>query len=81
MYDKLQQYMQLSLVLAQAAAPQYVQQIAMDMQATTGQAPQMGASPISMPESDSLGGIKPEEHAFVEKARAQAQSASQPMGV
>lgn len=81
MYDKLQQYMQLSLMLAQAAAPQYVQQIAMDMQATTGQAPQMGAAPVKLTESDSLGGIKPEEHAFVEKARAQAQAASQPMGV
>lgn len=79
MQDKLMQYMQLSLMLAQAAAPQYVQQIAQDMQATTGQAPNIAAAGAAgMPESDALAGIKPKEHHGVEKARARANQASQP---
>jgi hypothetical protein len=79
MFQKLQQYMQMALMLAQVAAPQYVQQIAADMQATTGQAPQMGggAAP-QMTESDNIAGIKPEEHGVVEKARERAGAASQP---
>lgn len=78
MYQKLQQYMQLALILSQKAAPQYTQQIAMDMQNTMGQAPQVGAAPVEMTESDNLAGIKTEEHAFVERARAQSNAASQP---
>jgi hypothetical protein len=79
MFQKLVQYMQMALMLAQVAAPQYVNQIAMDMQATTGQAPQMGggAAP-QMTESDNIAGIKPKEHGVVEKARERAGAASQP---
>ena len=82
MFDKLMQYMQLSLMLAQAAAPQYVNQIAMDMQSMGMQAPAQpggGASPQIM-QADSLGGMQKKEHAFVEKARAKSQNASQPGG-
>jgi hypothetical protein len=78
MFDKLQQYMQLSLMLAQAAAPQYVQQIAMDMQATTGQPPQMGAAPTSMVESDNIAGVGKKEPTIVANARERAAGASQP---
>lgn len=79
MFQKLQQYMQMAFTLAQVAAPQYVQQIAMDIQTTTGQAPQItNAGASGMPESDALAGIKPEEHSGVERARERANAASQP---
>jgi hypothetical protein len=82
MFEKCMQYMQLSLMLAQAAAPQYVEQIAMDMQSMGMQAPAQpggGASPQIM-QADSLGGMQKKEHTFVEKARAKSQNASQPGG-
>ena len=80
MYDKLMKYMQLSLMLAQAAAPEYVQQIAVDMQNMGMQA---GAQPGGAPspqimQADSLGGMQKKEHSAVEKARAKSQNASQP---
>ena len=79
MFDKLMQYMQLSLMLAQAAAPQYVQQIAMDMQNTTGQAPQIGGNVNpSMMESDNIAGIGKKEPTIVANARERAAGASQP---
>lgn len=78
MFDKLVQYMQLAFTLAQVAAPQYVQQIAMDLQQTAGQAPQMGAADPSLPQSDNIAGIGKEEPTVVAKARARAQGASQP---
>lgn len=79
MFQKLVQYMQMALMLAQVAAPQYVQQIAADMQATTGQAPQAGGGgAVNMPESDALAGLKQDEHGVVEKARERAGGASQP---
>lgn len=79
-YDKLMQYMQLSFMLAQVAAPQYLQQIAMDMQ-SMGAMPQMGggAAPQMM-QSDNIAGIPQKEHGVVRNARAQAQNASQPGG-
>lgn len=82
MFDKLMQYMQLSMMLAQMAAPQYVQQIAMDMQNMGMAAPQMGgggAAPQMM-ESDNIAGIPQKEHGVVRNARAKAQNASQPGG-
>ena len=78
MFDKLVQYMQLAFTLAQVAAPQYLQQIAMDLQQTAGQAPQMGAADPSLPQSDNIAGIGKEEPTIVSKARARAQGASQP---
>lgn len=78
MYDKLMQYMQLSLMLAQAAAPQYVQQIAMDMQNTTGQPPQVGGQPVNLEQSDNIAGIGKKEPTIVANARERAAGASQP---
>ena len=78
MFDKLVQYMQLAFTLAQVAAPQYLQQIAMDLQQTAGQAPQMGMADPSLPQSDNIAGIGKEEPTIVSKARARAQGASQP---
>ena len=80
MFDKLMQYMQLSLMLAQAAAPQYVEQIAMDMQ-NMGMGvptPQMGGQPPQMMQSDNINGIPMKEHGIVRNAREKSQNASQP---
>lgn len=79
MFDKLMQYMQLSLLFAQKAAPQYVQQIAMDMQNTSGQAVQMGGVDPKMMESDNIAGVGKKEPTIVAKARARATEASQPV--
>lgn len=74
MFDKLMQYMQLALMLAQQAAPQYVQMIAMDMQNMGVSSANMGGGPApSM-------SVPPQEHGAVRNARAKAQNASQPGG-
>ena len=80
MYDKLMQYMQLSFMLAQVAAPEYVEQIAMDMQTMSGGQPQMGGVAPQMMQSDNIAGIPQKEHGVVKNARAKAQNASQPGG-
>ena len=79
MFDKLQQYMQLSLMLSQVAAPQYTEQIAMDMQAMTGQAPQLSTGSVELNKSDNTEGGVTEEAPTVEKARERAEMASQPV--
>jgi hypothetical protein len=79
MFDKLMQYMQLSMMLAQAAAPQYVEQIAMDMQTMAGGvAPMGGGVAPQMMESDAIAGIPKKEHTIVANAREKSQNASQP---
>ena len=80
MFDKLMQYMQLSFMLAQVAAPEYVEQIAMDMQTMSGGQPQMGGVAPQMMQSDNIAGIPQKEHGVVKNARAKAQNASQPGG-
>ena len=73
--------MQLSYMLAQAAAPQYLPQIEQDMAMTMGGQPQMGggAAPQMM-QSDNIAGIPQKEHGVVKNAREKAQNASQPGG-
>ena len=79
MFDKLMQYMQLAFMLAQVAAPQYVEQIAMDMQNMGAQAgAQPGGSAPQMMESDNIAGIGRKEPTIVANARARASGASQP---
>ena len=78
MVQKLMTYMQMAF---QFAPTQYKQQIYQDMVAMNGGQPIAGISaPVSMPESDAIAGIDRDEHAVVEKARAQANQASQPEG-
>ena len=78
MMQKLMTYMQMAF---QFAPKQYKQQIYQDMVAMNGGQPIAGVSaPVSMPESDAIAGIDRDEHAVVEKARAQANQASQPEG-
>ena len=80
MYQKLLQYMQLALQLASATNPMLAQQIAQDViQTNGGAAPAMGGgiNPKIM-QSDNIGGIPKEEHAFVARARQQSNEAAQP---
>jgi len=78
MLAKLQQYMQLSLMLAQESHPEYVQQIAMDMQQTTGQAPQMGGAP-NVAQTEALGGEEgPKEASTTKKARQRVAESTDP---
>lgn len=81
MYQKLLQYMQLALTLAQKVDPMAAEQIGMDIMNTMGG----GAAPIGggnakMFSSDNISGIGKKEHGVVENARRQSNEASQPDG-
>lgn len=80
MFQKLVQYMQMALMMSQVAAPEMTEQIAMDMQMTTGGAgvPSMGGAAPKMMQSDNIAGIPQKEHGVVRNAREKAQNASQP---
>ena len=80
MYQKLMQYMQLALGMAQQLNPAMAQQIAMDlMQLNGGVAPAgMGGAAPQIAQTDNIGGIPKEEHAIVRNARQQSNDASQP---
>ena len=82
MFQKLVQYMQLALMLAQKAAPELVQQIGQDFMMTTGGggAPTMGGGAPQMMQSDNIAGIPKKEHGVVTNAREKSQNASQPNG-
>lgn len=80
-FDKLMQYMQLSLTLAKMAAPQYVEQIAMDMADMGAQmGAQMGGVSPHIFEGDNIAGIEKKEPTIVANARNRAANASQPDG-
>ena len=80
MFQKLVQYMQLSYMLAQAAAPEYVPQIEQDLAMTMGGAggAQMGGGSPQMMESDNIAGIGKKEPTIVANARSRASNATQP---
>ena len=80
MYQKLTQYMQLALNLAQATDPMLAESIAQDVVATIGggAAPAMGGAAPSIVQSDNIGGIPTKEHAVVRNARQKSNEASQP---
>ena len=82
MLQRLVQYMQLSYMLAQVAAPEYVPQIEQDLAMTMGGAggAQMGGGSPQMMESDNIAGIPRKEHGIVSNAREKSQNASQPDG-
>jgi hypothetical protein len=80
-FDKLMQYMQLSLALAKTAAPQYVEQIAMDMADMGVQmGAQMGGVSPRIFEGDNIAGVGKKEPTIVANARNRAANASQPDG-
>lgn len=82
MYQKLMQYMQLALQLAQMTKnSMLVEQIAQDVIATNGGAGGAmgkGGKAPQIASVDNIGGIPKKEHAVVTKARQQSNDASQP---
>jgi hypothetical protein len=80
MHQKLMQYMQLAYQLASQVDPMMAQSIGMDlMQINGGEMPMgMGGAEPHMVQSDNIGGIPKEEHAFAARARQQASEAAQP---
>ena len=79
MHQKLLQYMQLALTLAQTVDPTLAEQISMDVMNTLG-----GSAPVGvggkpqMVQADNISGISQKEHAIVENARSRSNEASQP---
>lgn len=81
MFQKLVQYMQMALMLAQKAAPEYVEQIGQDLMMTMGgAAPSMGGASPQMMQSDNIAGIGKKEPTIVANARSRASNATQPKG-
>ena len=84
MYQKLTQYMQLALNLAQAVNPMLAEQIAQDVIQSNGgagggmQMGGMGAASPHIMQSNNIGGIPKEEHPIVSNARQQSQESAQP---
>ena len=81
MQQKLIQYMQIALGLAQKYDPMMAQQIAQDVIQFGGGtvAPMgMGTAGPQIAQSDNIGGIPKEEHAIVRNARQQSNDAAQP---
>ena len=81
--QKLQQYMQMALQMAQIVDPMQAQAIAMDIQQTLGgmqgMSPMGGKAP-TLVQSDNISGLPKKEHGIVTNARERAGNASQPDG-
>ena len=80
MFQKLLQYMQLAMMLAQKADPAMAEQIAQEIMAMMGGGAAMGGISPQLMQSDSLGGMAKKEHPIVENARERSANASQPSG-
>ena len=82
MFQKLLQYMQLAMMLAQKADPAMAEQIAQEIMAMMGGGggTAMGGISPQIVQSDSLGGMAKKEHPIVENAREKSANASQPSG-
>ena len=81
MYQKLQQYMQIALNLAQAVDPAAAESIAQDIMMTMGGGAVPGAGGgAQMLQSDHIAGLGKNESARVENARSRSNEASQPEG-
>ena len=82
MHQKLIQYMQLALSLAETADPMLAQKIAMDVIQTSGgtvdPAMAMGGAAPHIAQADNIGGVTKKEHAIVRNARQQSNDAAQP---
>ena len=81
MHQKLIQYMQLALNLAQMTNPMLAEQIAQDViQSNGGAAIPMGMGGVvpKLSMSDNISGMPKKEHSVVSKARQQSNEASQP---
>ena len=81
MYQKLMQYMQIALTLAQAVDPSTAQMISQDiMQTMGGGAAPMGGGNAQMFQSDNIAGLGKKEPGIVANARSRSNEASQPDG-
>lgn len=81
MYQKLMQYMQLALTLAQVAQPEAAEMIAQDiMQTMGGGAGPMGGGNAQLFQSDHIAGIGKKEPGIVANARSRSNEAAQPDG-
>ena len=83
MWQKLQQYMQMALQMAQMIDPMQAQAIAMDIQQTLGGMqgmPAMGGKVPALVQNDNISGLPKKEHGIVSNARERAGNASQPDG-
>lgn len=81
MFQKLIQYMQMSLMLAQTAAPHMVQGLSQDIIQTMGVGSRPGAVVAAQPiQADHIDGLSRKEPTLVENARERSEAASQPEG-
>ena len=81
MFQKLQQYMQIALTLAQAVDPAMAETIAQDiMQTMGGMGGVAGGASAQMFQSDNIAGIGKKEPTMVANARTRSNEASQPEG-
>ena len=79
MYQKLLQYMQLALTLAQQVDPAAAEGIAQDVMATMGGgAPSMGGGTARLAQSDNIAGNGKNESTKMKNARSRSNQASQP---
>ena len=81
MYQKLMQYMQIAFQFAMQLDPNAAQGIAQDFAEVTGSSlipAGMQSAPVQIAETSNISGLPKEEHAFVERARQNANEASQP---
>ena len=81
MYQKLMQYMQMAMMLSQVAAPQYTEQIAMDMQSMGMATPNMGgvAPAENVEQTEALGGKEgTKEASNTKKARQRVAESTSP---
>ncbi len=80
MYQKLLQYMQIALKLAQVADPVAAEQIGADIIQTMGGTATMGGGNSQMFQSDHIAGIGKKEPGNVSNARSRSNEAAQPDG-
>ena len=80
MYQKLMQYMQIALTLAQAVDPSTAEMISQDIMQTMGGAAPMGGGNAQMFQSDHIAGLGKKEPGIVANARSRSNEASQPDG-
>ena len=82
MFQKLVQYMQLSLQLAMKARPDMVAGLSQDIMQTmgTGSSGAMGGASTQMFQSDNIAGLGKKEPAIVENARTRSSESAQPDG-
>ena len=78
MYQKLMQYMQMALGLAQQVDPMLAQKIMEEFAMMGGKVPSMSQVAPHIAQADNIGGIPKEEHSIVTKARQKSNDAAQP---